>query len=69
MTRVSNLEAIFTEGQLANDERHGILFSDTIIIENAISTFFLIVLLIRSDNAETEFTDDQFASGDRRIFR
>ena len=65
MTRVSNLETIFTEGQLANDERHGILFSDTIIIENVISTFFLIVLLIRSDNAETEFTDDQFASGDR----
>lgn len=26
MTRVSNLETIFTEGQLANDERRGIFF-------------------------------------------
>lgn len=43
MTRVSNLEAIFTEGQLANDERRGILFSGTIIIENVIPTIFLIV--------------------------
>ena len=63
MTRVSNLETTFTEEQLANDERRGTLFSDTIIIENATPTFFL--LLIDSDNAETEFTDDEFSSGDR----
>ena len=65
MSCVSKLETIFTEGQLANNERRGILFLGTIVIENVIPTFYLIVLLIRSDNAETEFTDDQFASGDR----
>ena len=57
MTRVSNLETTFTEGQLAN-ERRGTLFSNTIVIENATPTFFL--LLIHSDNPETEF-----ARGDR----
>ena len=65
MARNDSLETTFTEVQLANDERRGSLFSDTIIIQNMTPTVFLIVLIIDSDDPETEFTDEQSASGDR----
>ena len=65
MICVDDLETAVTSEQSANDTSRGTLFSDTAIIQKATPTVFLIVLLTHSDNAETEFTNDQFASGNR----
>ena len=65
MTRIDSLQTTFTEVQLANDERRGSLSSDITIIQNMTPTVFLIVLLIHSGDPETEFSNEQFANGDR----
>lgn len=65
MTRIDSLETTFTAVQLANDERRGSLFSDITIIQNVTPTVFLIVLLVHSGDPETEFSNEQFANGDR----
>ena len=64
MTPVDNLETMFTEVQLANDESRRILFSDTTTTQNTTPTVSLIALLIHSGDPEIEFTDEEFANDD-----